>query len=331
LEKILNEGNNPIPESESQTWLTAVIEGGIPQIVAGPAGKAISRLIGASFNIPVAYLDGISQGIRDKTDARSALTRAIAECAKLQAVEDPSVMERALNSMLSRSYRGQLNKDNVAKVALEDLQEVAPNPDSTGPSDDWMDKFERHAEEAGTVNLQFLFGKILAGEIRSPGTISLSTLHFVSMLDSDTASLINRVLPFTLPIGITLLDAMPKKLNVAEVSFIEQSGFFSADKQYNPTTDEEGKIGADLGNGDFAILIGNKNTKVGLGDVGILSPAGKGLLKALQPKFESRSCCDLALKSNHVKTVLYGKGVQKQGGFEIGNPVTIENQNYVEE
>ena len=330
LESNLSDDTTPAPENDSNKWLRNFVEGGLPQIVAGPAGKAISRLIGAGVEIPAAYLDGIAQGIRDKTDARSALSQAIAEHAKQQVVGDPGVMERAMNSMLSRSYRAQVNKDSVAEMAIEDLNENPPNADSEGPSDDWMDKFERHAEEAGSVNLQFLFGKILAGEIRKPGTIGLSTLHFVSMLDGATASLIDKILPYTLPKGVTLLDALPTKLTVAEISFVEQSGFFSANKRYNPKLKEDGKMVEALGNGEFLILAGTKGSEVSMGSAGVLSIAGKGLLQALKPMFETKSYCDQAIKSPYVKRVFYGKGIQNENNFQIPQPTVVENPSFVE-
>lgn len=327
----MSDDNTPVPENGSYGWLDKVIEGGLPQILAGPAGKAISRLIGAGVEIPAAYLDGLAQNIRDKTDARSALSQAIAEHAKEIVVGDPAVMERAVNSMLSRSYRAQLNKESVARVAVEDLRENPPNPESAGPTEDWMDRFERHAEEAGSVDLQFLFGKILAGEIREPGKIGMSTLHLVSMLDSVTASLIDRVLPYTLPNGVTLLDVIPTKLHLTEISFIEQSGFFSADNAYDPPLDDQGRYGEELGHDDFLIMVGKKNLRVKMGRAAVLSLAGKGLFQALQPEFAAKSYCDLAITSPNVKKVMYGKGIRKQNTIEFFQPTIIENPNFVEE
>lgn len=317
--------------STNGNWLTTIIEGGLPQVLIGPAGKAISRLIGAGVEIPAAYLEGISQSVRDKTEARSALTQAIADQAKQQVVGDPALMQRAMNSMLTRSYRAQVNKDRVAKVAIEDLSEEQPNPSSAGPSEEWMDRFERHAEEAGSVDLQFLFGKILAGEIREPGSTGPSTLHLASMLDGETAALIEKILPFTLPIGVTLLDALSPALSIADISFIEQSGFFSADKQYNPKLGSDGKSGQKLGNGDFLILQGKPNSTVKIGNAGILSFAGKGLLQALQPKFNVEAYCSLAIRCPNVKAVLHGKGITTaDGGFQIQRPRVVNNSDYKE-
>lgn len=325
----MTQENDPKAPAEANTWIASAIEGGLPQVIAGPAGKAISRLIGAAVEIPAAYVEGISQGIRDQTKARTTLTEALAERLAQQVVEDPAVMERAVNSMLHRQYRVQQNKDRVAKVAVEDLLQSPPSPGSSGPPDDWMDRFERLAEDAGNADLQFLFGRILAGEVRKPGSIGVSTLHMASMLDAETASLINRVLPYSLPEGVTLLGAMPSKLSDAEVSYVEQSGFFSSGKFYRWKLNEKGEGIVMLGHNEYAAVWGAANTEYGVGHAAILSAAGKGLLQALQPKFDIQSYCEQLIKLPNVKSIAFGKGVQSKGGVAIPQPEWVHNPKYV--
>ena len=167
-------------EVKLDNWVSAPADGGLPQLIAGPAGKAISRLIGAGADIPVAYLEGIAQKTRDKTDARSAVSRAIADAAKQQAVDDPQLVQAALNSMMSRSLRAQANKASIAKMAIEDLSEEPPKPEATGPDEDWLNVVERYAEDVSNDQLQGLWGKVLAGEIRQSGSFSMRTLRFLA-------------------------------------------------------------------------------------------------------------------------------------------------------
>lgn len=188
------------------TWISTVLEGGLPQFIAGPAGKAISRLIGAGADIPAAWLEGLAQGHRDKTDARSRVSKVIAEKAAGMAVDNPAIMERALHGMLAKSYRIQTNREAVAEIALEELTKLPPPEDSKGPSDDWMNKFERHAEDASGEEIRTMFGRLLAEEVRQPGKIASATLRFVSDLDSDVAKIIQRALPFSTMQGIPFLS-----------------------------------------------------------------------------------------------------------------------------
>lgn len=211
-------------------FLKAAIEGGIPQLLAGPAGKAISRLIGAGIEIPAVWLEGIAQGTRDKTQARSAISEILSAKVACEASTDPKVLERAMNSMLSKAYRTQRNKDAVAKIAIEELQVHPSEKENEAPSDSWMSKFESYAEDASDEELQAMFGRLLAGELRAPRSVAPLTLHFVSMLEKDVADLIQRVLPFTLDDGMTLLECIKPNLTVKEITYLEQSGFWTADK-----------------------------------------------------------------------------------------------------
>ena len=107
-------------------------------------------------------------------------------------------MERATANMVATAYRRQINKEAVALKTIKNLQADPPPEQGDGPSEDWLAKFERYAEEASSDQLQTLFAKLLAGEIRKPGGISPMTLHFVSMLDQKTASHIQRVFSYTI-------------------------------------------------------------------------------------------------------------------------------------
>jgi hypothetical protein len=66
----------------------------LPHMLAGPAGKAISRLVGAAVEIPAVRLERISAGIRDKTEAKTSLSKALANAAVKRAVANPDLVER---------------------------------------------------------------------------------------------------------------------------------------------------------------------------------------------------------------------------------------------
>lgn len=72
-------------------------------------------------------------------------------------------------------------------AAIEDMRAVG-NESTTEPEldqaldvdDDWLNIFERHAEDASTERMQRLWGRVLAGEIRKPGSFAPRTLRFLS-------------------------------------------------------------------------------------------------------------------------------------------------------
>ncbi|MER9543922.1 DUF2806 domain-containing protein [Mesorhizobium sp. M0437] len=177
-------------------WLETVVVGGLPQLIAGPAGKAISRLVGAGIEIPAAWLEQKAQAIRDETDAKSAVMRALAQKSADLGASDPSLLDRGLDNLLGRAYREQQNREAVATKTIEFLEDE-PASSGEGPSDDWMNVFETQAARATSEELRNLYAKILAGEIRKRSSFSLSTMHLISILDAELAALIETIAPYT--------------------------------------------------------------------------------------------------------------------------------------
>lgn len=192
-----------VEESESKipsTWtdvVKSIAEGGLPQVLAGPAGKAISRLVAGATNIPAAWLEQRAQRIKDQTDARTTIMKAVAKASANAAIADPALLDRALERHIAEIYRKQETREEIAKRTVEQLAIEPPAPDVTGgPSDEWMDVFERDAASANSDRLKDLYSRILAGEIRRPGAFSLATLRLLTILDSHIAKVFEEVLPY---------------------------------------------------------------------------------------------------------------------------------------
>lgn len=279
-------------DNHGSDWLSRVSEGGLPKILLGPAGAAISRLIGASVEIPAAWLDSHSQKIRDKTDARSQLSKALAKNAVEAVGQDPELVDRAVASLLGKEYRQQVNREAVAQVAVESLKDNPPSENGAGPSDQFITNFEDYAGKASSEELRAIFGKLLADEVRSPGAVSPSTLHFVSMLDKNIAELINRALPHCWS-DVALLECFNPRLNVAEISYLEQAGFWSAEKTLTLSFNEYGNIVKVVREKVGIVLTGQPGASLAL-DVALLSKAGCELLNAVATPFDMQALIDAA-------------------------------------
>lgn len=215
-------------DDDNKTALASIVEGGLPRIVAGPAGHALSRLVGSVTDIGAAWFKGIEQGLTDRTEARSSMTKALSDAAMALAVQDPDLVNRAMSTMLSREIRSQKNKDAVAITAYHDLLNDSPPENGIGPEDDWLNAFERLAEEASSESLQKLFGLILAGEIRQPGTISRLTLQMASYLNADLAKQIEVAASQTTPDGGVLDSNGLGKFIRPDYSALAEIGFMTA-------------------------------------------------------------------------------------------------------
>ncbi|MFC3816393.1 DUF2806 domain-containing protein [Lysobacter sp. GCM10012299] len=71
-----------------------------------------------------------------------------------------------------------------AEAALEsDVQE----PPQERPDEDWFFRWRENASQVGAEELQYLWGRVLAGEVSAPGSYSLRTLEFLRNLSKREA------------------------------------------------------------------------------------------------------------------------------------------------
>lgn len=111
---------------------------------------------------------------------------AQAEALAKELISDREQMDRARARFLGEAYRKQENIESIAQVAAEEL---ARNPTESPeePEEDWLNVFTRYAEDASSERVRRLWGRVLAGEFRAPGSIALRTLRLLSELDQQTA------------------------------------------------------------------------------------------------------------------------------------------------
>lgn len=228
------------------TWVDvvkAVSEGGLPQVIAGPAGKAISRLIAGAADIPAAWLNSKAQSIKDETDARTTIMKAVAKASAESAMADPQLLDRALARYVSDLHKKQENREAVAQKAFEELSDGPAPEDSAGPSEDWMNVFEEYAEKASSEELRTTWAKVLAGEIRRPTSFSLKTLQFLSVLDKATAQATESVLSRCFDSRYAILPTQARGQLFAELTIARLAGIIGqidVDTENTKTTNEDG-------------------------------------------------------------------------------------------
>ena len=100
------------------------------------------------------------------------------------------IRERANIDRISVIAANELRSASVAKgnEAGVDVQAVSET-DVQSISEDWLNVFENEAAQMGSEQMQHLFGKILAGEIRQPASYSIKTVKILAQLDNSAATL----------------------------------------------------------------------------------------------------------------------------------------------
>lgn len=90
---------------------------------------------------------------------------------------------------------------SVAKAVIyaeKELQTDPSEPAPEKPQDDWLLRWRDCAASVSSEELQQIWGKVLAGEVKSPGLFSLRTLEFLRNLSQAEAQTIERISPFVI-------------------------------------------------------------------------------------------------------------------------------------
>jgi len=89
---------------------------------------------------------------------------------------------------------------HIAKAALHAEAELASDastePSVESPSDDWLYRWKDYAASVSSDELQALWGRVLAGEVRKPGQYSVRFMNFLHNISREEAQLIEKAMPF---------------------------------------------------------------------------------------------------------------------------------------
>ncbi len=201
-------------------------------------GKPLEKLIDViSKGIGTVYRP---KAIRKDADAKAyeieiierAKSKALAEGKEIEADTYDRIQERILNKEIKR----QNNIDNVSQIAAAQLsqeQTVSSEP----VNDDWTTRFFNIVEDVADEEMQNLWGKILAGEVKQPQSYSLRTLELLKNLSKRDAECFMKYanLAFTSNGVSFMLNFANQKLleekyktNFAERLLLEELGLITA-------------------------------------------------------------------------------------------------------
>jgi Protein of unknown function (DUF2806) len=168
---------------------------GIPAPIRKNALKAFGRLCTAAIEYPVALIEGVIAEKRAESRARVKLIDASANQIAEQMRTDPEYARAAATKFAQKIVRERVNVDQVSEIAAADLKSEPPATAIDGAaepppiSEDWLNAFESEASQMSSEQMQRLFGKILASEIRRPASYSIKTVKLMAQLDNRAASL----------------------------------------------------------------------------------------------------------------------------------------------
>jgi uncharacterized repeat protein (TIGR03899 family) len=156
-------------------------------------GKPLEKLIDViSKGVGTIYRP---RAIRKDAEAKSyeieiierAKAKAIAEGKEI----DADVYERIQERMLHQETKRQTNIDNISQIAAEQLSQektISEEP----VDEDWSTRFFNIVEDISDDEMQNLWGRILAGEVKQPKSYSLRTLELLKNLSKEEAAVFTK-------------------------------------------------------------------------------------------------------------------------------------------
>ncbi len=157
-------------------------------------GKPLEKLIEViSSGIGTVYKP---RAIRKEADAK-AYEIEIIERAKFKAVAEGkeievNTLDRIQERFIHKETKRQQNIDNVSQIAEEQLSQetdVSEEP----VNEDWATRFFNIVQDVSDEEMQKLWGRILAGEVKEPKSYSLRTLELLKNLSKKEAEVFTLV------------------------------------------------------------------------------------------------------------------------------------------
>ena len=96
----------------------------------------------------------------------------------------PPLAKAATISQVRKLIKEYLNQYNILSIALNFLNENV-NPDLL--NNDWISTFFDKAKNVSKEETSIIWGKLLAKEINTPGSVSLSLIHILSLMSPTDA------------------------------------------------------------------------------------------------------------------------------------------------
>jgi hypothetical protein len=116
------------------------------------------------------------------------------------------------------AIRREISLTKAVLHAEDELAQDDSEPSPTGLSDDWLIRWRDSAAGVSSEELQSLWGKVLAGEVKKPGRYSLRTLDFLRNLSQDDAKAIESLSAFVVDNDV-IWSGSPSILESAGVTF----------------------------------------------------------------------------------------------------------------
>ena len=251
----------------------------LPIWVARNASKAFRQLCSAAVEWPSAIFKGKAAERQAITEANTKITETVTNQIIQQIEVTPEYAQIAVNKHMEKIIGEQINLDKTCIITTNELREVEldasankqtsePNRDEPANSTDqtsssreektisdiWLNIFETEARPQSTEEGQLLFGRILAGEIKQPGSYSIKAVKTLGELDHNIATLFKKLCSACVAFGVF---GTPNSEHVIDVRVPALGG--------NPGSNTLSKYGLDFSQlnilNEYGLIISDYNSR----------------------------------------------------------------------
>lgn len=154
--------------------------------------EVIDKWLGNAFYKSIEHKRAITDATTQQYKAIvEAETKALLKRDFEGANEMAAIRTRIVNTEMRR-HRNLKNIINYAASQMTNKDKASQEP----VREDWMARFLNNSQDVSEQDLQKLWGQILAGEIKRPGSYSLRTLEILRNINKEEALLFARVANF---------------------------------------------------------------------------------------------------------------------------------------
>ena len=140
----------------------------------------------------------LAQTEQDVKDIQSGRKIVDANYQLVEFHEQASPLAIVHRNRIAQEIRSEVNVSKALLMAEAELEDDPQTPPDRTVDEDWLFRWRDAACMVSSEELQTLWGRVLAGEIKSPGAFSLRTLEFLKNISHEEALKIAKLAPFVL-------------------------------------------------------------------------------------------------------------------------------------
>lgn len=138
------------------------------------------------------------RSIRKEAEAKAKEIEVIAKAEAKKAIIEYETETELIQRTKERLYHQEINRQRNIEDIAEKTIPLLPDEVSEQPLDeDWRTRFFNKVQDISEEETQEVWAKILAGELTTPGKISMRTLEVVSNINKEEAELFEKACALT--------------------------------------------------------------------------------------------------------------------------------------